>query len=296
MAEGVENCCVLVCFLTPEYQESINCKKELTYAVQMNKPIIPCILGSQDKGTKWKPSGWLGFTITDMLYLNFSHIDSNNIDSKCQELIHKIHNTLGTTSLECPQQSNLADCQSDDNDYLELCSSSIIPSSMRQGPAMSDDMSSINLEKHSSEGDSVVRLLCEKSEIDCNQDLYATNGRFFNTFSISCFGFHNNSAQSISIRQLSASYENARDDVTQWIPCQIKTNRDNNSFNMDPNTLITCTISIKIELQGLPGVDSQHRCRAHPLLPQPLKMKIDIEDTQMKHASLIIEQVDITSF
>ena len=35
MAEGAQNCCALVCFITPEYQESANCKKELTYAMQL---------------------------------------------------------------------------------------------------------------------------------------------------------------------------------------------------------------------------------------------------------------------
>jgi hypothetical protein len=64
IAEDVENSCVLVCFWTPEYQGSINCKKELTYASELHKPIIPCILGSHDKSVEWKPSG---LTITDLL-------------------------------------------------------------------------------------------------------------------------------------------------------------------------------------------------------------------------------------
>lgn len=96
MAEGVENCCALVCFLTPEYQASDNCKKELTYAMSLRKPVVPCFIGStQDK--TWKPSDWLGISICDLLYVNFQHVNKSNLSSKCDELIQKIHSIVGTS-------------------------------------------------------------------------------------------------------------------------------------------------------------------------------------------------------
>jgi hypothetical protein len=49
-------------------------------------------------------------------------------------------------------------------------------------------------------------------------------------------------------------------------------------------------------LNGSPGVDNERRFRAHHLLSQPLRLKILIEDTQMKHSSLIIEQVCFIHF
>ena len=44
MAEGVSNAAVVVCFLTPKYEESENCKLELTFAKELKKPIVPVIL------------------------------------------------------------------------------------------------------------------------------------------------------------------------------------------------------------------------------------------------------------
>ncbi|CAF3596808.1 unnamed protein product, partial [Rotaria sp. Silwood2] len=68
-------------------EESLNCKKELTYAVQLHKPIIPCIVGTENKNEKWKPTQWLGLTIADLIYLNFININEINFENHCQELI-----------------------------------------------------------------------------------------------------------------------------------------------------------------------------------------------------------------
>ncbi len=105
MAQGVQSCSVLVCFITPEYQESANCKKELTYAMQLHKPIIPCLLGS-DEEENWRPSDWLGITIADLLYIDFSGIDKSNFASKCNELILKIHALIGSSPLasDCDEE------------------------------------------------------------------------------------------------------------------------------------------------------------------------------------------------
>jgi hypothetical protein len=287
MAEGVENCCVLVCFLTPEYQESINCKKELRYASELHKAIIPCIVGSKDKTIKWKPSHWLAFTITDLLYLDFTDIDDNNFQIKCEELINKIDSVLGITQSQSSQQSKIIVEESDDEDF-EINSCLIIPPMIREGPQINEETTLILPKKYSSEGDSVIHLLNQSREIECNQDLYSTKGRFFNSFTLSRFIFHNISSESISILQLSAEYE---DKNNKWIPCQINTNKTDDIINIDSNKLVVCSIRIEIELNGSPGVDNEHRFRAHHLLPQPLKIKIIIEDTQMKHSSLIIEQV-----
>jgi hypothetical protein len=286
MAEGVENCCVLVCFLTPEYQESINCKKELTYASQLRKPIIPCIVGSMDKTIHWKPTQWLGLTITDLLYLNFDDIDHLNFQIKCEELIKKINSLLGINRSKSPQPSKIVKEESDDEDF-QTSSTLIIPPIICEGPQINNEILTINLKKYSSEGDSVIRILNQSSQIECNQDLFASSEHFFNSFTLSRLVFHNTSCQPVSILQLSAEYE----DNSEWIPCQIITNGNDDIINIDPNKLFVCSITIKIKLNGSPGVDNERRFRAHRLLPQPLRLKILIEDTQMKHSSLIIEQV-----
>jgi len=186
MAEGVENCCVLVCFLTPEYQASANCKKELTYASQLKKPIIPCILGSQDKTIQWKPSQWLGLTITDLLYLDFTDVNDDNFEMKCQALINKINSAIGMKRSLSPPPTIPIETQkeeSDDEDF-EIKSPLHIPPIIREGPQINNEISTIIPKKYSSEGDSSIRLINQSSEIECNQDSYARNGHFYNYFTL----------------------------------------------------------------------------------------------------------------
>ncbi len=288
MAEGVENCCVIVCFLTPEYQDSEYCKRELRYASELHKPIIPIMIGSDDKTIKWKPSQWLGFTITDLIYLDFTNIHQNNLENKCHELIEKINSILGIKQSEIVQQSQIIEEQSDEEEDFEINSPLILPSIVRQGPQINDQIELIIPKKYSCEGDSLIRLLNQSTEIQANQDLFSRNGSFFNSFTLSRFIFHNTNSESISILQLSSEYQDLNN---QWIPCQIKTSLVDDFIQIDPNKLVLCSITIQIKLEGEPGVDNQHRFRAHRLLPQPLRIKISIEDTKMKHSSLIIEQV-----
>ncbi|CAF1361288.1 unnamed protein product [Adineta steineri] len=71
MADGVENSCAVVCFLTQAYQDSKNCRKEFTYAEELGKTIIPVYMES-----KWKPSSWLGVNLAGALYIKGSSLNS----------------------------------------------------------------------------------------------------------------------------------------------------------------------------------------------------------------------------
>ena len=73
-AAGVENCCVFVCLLTPGYQETIHCKQQMSYAANLCKPIIPCVVGKRNRfddpeqdededeenDDEWSSDDWLG--------------------------------------------------------------------------------------------------------------------------------------------------------------------------------------------------------------------------------------------
>lgn len=78
MADGIENAGVVCCFMTPEYQNSENCKLELQYAKKRGKRIVPCMLGDKT----WKPSSWLGLITAGEQYINFRDISEENIHSK----------------------------------------------------------------------------------------------------------------------------------------------------------------------------------------------------------------------
>ena len=89
---------LFVVLITSKYQSSPYCKKELLYAENQRIPVIPCLM---DKDPKWMPSGWLGYTIIDILYLDFrdliTDMSDGNLDIKCNQLISRIASTLGRT-------------------------------------------------------------------------------------------------------------------------------------------------------------------------------------------------------
>jgi hypothetical protein len=47
----------------------------------------------------WKPSNWLGMSIADILYLDFSGLDNNDtkLQTKCQELLTKLNAVIQTS-------------------------------------------------------------------------------------------------------------------------------------------------------------------------------------------------------
>ncbi|CAF1427144.1 unnamed protein product [Rotaria sordida] len=96
MAAGVENAAAICCFLTPKYQDSVACKNELTYAKEQDVCIIPIRLVAT-----WKPTGWLGFTITGHKWIDFRDIDTN-MDLRIQQLIAEIQMLVGN-KLDCFQ-------------------------------------------------------------------------------------------------------------------------------------------------------------------------------------------------
>ena len=96
MADGIENAAAVCCFVTSKYQSSPYCKKELLYAENRGIPLIPCLM---DSDPQWMPTSWLGYSIIDILYLDFRDLltDSSpdNLDNKCNMLIERIEATLG---------------------------------------------------------------------------------------------------------------------------------------------------------------------------------------------------------
>ena len=63
MAEGIDNAAIFCCFLTPEYEQSLECHTELKYAKQKSVKIIPCIITDLNL---WKYSEWLTSIIRNL--------------------------------------------------------------------------------------------------------------------------------------------------------------------------------------------------------------------------------------
>ncbi|XP_074655014.1 uncharacterized protein LOC141908741 [Tubulanus polymorphus] len=85
MAKGVDGAACVCCFMTNKYQDSKNCKRELTYADSQEKTIIPAMTEPS-----WKATGWLGIITAGLLWIDFrneSNLDTR-IDSLAKEIVH----------------------------------------------------------------------------------------------------------------------------------------------------------------------------------------------------------------
>jgi len=292
LAEGVENCCIIICFLTPEYQQSEYCKKELRYACELKKLILPVVLGSNDNtSSKWKPSQWLGFTISDMIYLNFQRINQDNFQENAKVLLDNMRLLLNDGHSNLSNDDNIIEQheQEEEEENFEIDSSFVLPDDIKQGPEINNEKIVTNENEFKCEGDSSIIIIHQSGQIECNQDLYAKNGLFTNSFVLSDCIFMNKTCETISILKLTCKYQNKDQ---QWTPCQIHFLPKQSIVTLKANELFNCSLKIEIELKGTPGSSNEHRIRAHSLLPQPLQFQISIEDTQMKHSNLFVQQIN----
>ncbi|XP_058496143.1 uncharacterized protein LOC131466724 [Solea solea] len=70
MAAGVEDDAVICPFMTPEYQASRSCKKELNYAESREAIIVPVMLAEN-----WEASEWLGLITAGLLWVDFRNAE-----------------------------------------------------------------------------------------------------------------------------------------------------------------------------------------------------------------------------
>lgn len=64
---GIRGCKVVVSCITEKYTLSANCRREVSLADALKKPIIPLLL----ERMKWPPSGPMSMVFTEMLFINF---------------------------------------------------------------------------------------------------------------------------------------------------------------------------------------------------------------------------------
>ncbi|XP_031158156.1 uncharacterized protein LOC116051742 isoform X2 [Sander lucioperca] len=72
MAAGVEEACVICPFMTPAYQASRSCKKELNYADSREVMIVPVMLAND-----WEASEWLGLITAGLLWVDFRNAEND---------------------------------------------------------------------------------------------------------------------------------------------------------------------------------------------------------------------------
>ena len=83
MSEAVETSDLIIVCMSDKYEMSENCNRELQYAQDLRKKIIPIKLEKA-----YKPHGPLGLIVSGALYFDFS--DPSQFDDKFEELTAEI--------------------------------------------------------------------------------------------------------------------------------------------------------------------------------------------------------------
>lgn len=88
---GVRGCKVVLTCVTTKYSLSANCRREVSLADALKKPIVPLLL---DKIT-WPPEGPMSMVFTQLLYINFCKPDISVQDTwdcpQMEELLSKMN-------------------------------------------------------------------------------------------------------------------------------------------------------------------------------------------------------------
>ncbi|XP_072037755.1 uncharacterized protein [Amphiura filiformis] len=82
--KGLRNAKVVISSVTAKYALSANCRREVSLADALQKPIIPLLM---EDSMSWPPEGPMGMTFTQLLYIDFSKEIS---DQKFEELVQKL--------------------------------------------------------------------------------------------------------------------------------------------------------------------------------------------------------------
>ncbi|XP_062610889.1 uncharacterized protein LOC134272700 [Saccostrea cucullata] len=90
---GVRGCKVVLSSVTTKYALSANCRREVSLADALKKPIIPMLMEKID----WPPGGPMSMVLTQLLYVNFSKDESIQLswEGKCfDDLLKKIRENI----------------------------------------------------------------------------------------------------------------------------------------------------------------------------------------------------------
>ena len=98
---GMRGCKAVVSCVTQKYSLSANCRREVSLADALKKPIIPLLL----EDIKWPPDGPMSMVFTQLLYINFHRDEALQMTwegDKYEELRMKLGEFIpetGTSSL-----------------------------------------------------------------------------------------------------------------------------------------------------------------------------------------------------
>jgi hypothetical protein len=151
------------------------------------------------------------------------------------------------------------------------------------------------------EGASRVRMALDgRVAVHANQDLAARDGKFGNSFTV-VVDLSNPSDEDISIVRVSGEVKLG----TAFVPAAgayvgVPDRRGGHYFpedgclpiRLEKRGAVKIAVAVRVVVAGEPGTDNHTRQRAHASLPQPLKVRIVLEDAVGQTVSLVAEQVN----
>ncbi|KAJ1569961.1 hypothetical protein HK096_008364 [Nowakowskiella sp. JEL0078] len=102
MTEAVMKATVVIPCLSREYENSHNCKKELNFADQKRKPLVPVHV---DNG----PFSWTSFICSQALYIDLTNIQEKDWETKMSQLYHQIQKRLSASEKFIPMPTKHTD-------------------------------------------------------------------------------------------------------------------------------------------------------------------------------------------
>lgn len=109
---GMRGCKVVISCVTTKYALSANCRREVSLADALKKPIIPLLLESM----KWPPDGPMSMIFTELLYINVyrdQEVQDSWTGTKFEELKEKLQQ-YAPDALQSEQKGNAKKSTSSD--------------------------------------------------------------------------------------------------------------------------------------------------------------------------------------
>ena len=93
--KGIRGCKVVLSCVTNKYALSANCRREVSLADALKKPIIPLLL---EENFDWPPEGPMSMVFTQLIYIDFSKVELDMQEqwksSQMETLYGKINQTI----------------------------------------------------------------------------------------------------------------------------------------------------------------------------------------------------------
>lgn len=120
---GMRGCKVVVTCITTKYSLSANCRREVSLADALKKPMVPLLLEEM----KWPPAGPMSLMFTELLYINMyrdPHVQERWTGAQVNEMFEKLqqyvpdtapvekkdnNQTLGPKAKEIPKKQGATD-------------------------------------------------------------------------------------------------------------------------------------------------------------------------------------------